>query len=1200
MTKPMPTTSVKVQGKQSFMGGKSSSSSSLPEYIAPPPTQMSGSPSPGIGSPKGARPRLSSGITAPPSGGIFVGDDGTNAEDHDILDVPPPALPPGQQGHSTLTLEQSDALDSIANMDFNSMIGINPNMASPGTADIAPPPISPSPQSASPLRGMSGGADQFARKMSSPSMPQGQTPMMPVGQIRTNSQLNMQSRLVKERSNSAAPFSNLAANAKQQQGMGASVAPYLQVSYSFGQPLLTMSMPQSPQSGSKPGTPRLRATFKNSPRASITSRNTAAAAAAADSRSKLRSASMGPDEAGASGAFDTGVLDLRFASMVVSTPGQTKTKGKGKSKRKAAKGIDITPTQCFFECFKRGGEGSGKEADGGSKGEAEEEIELGDNKRYDEFSNVDFARFYGGDPQKIVETFTGAFEDAKAYESILGKVTERNEFEMFKQDFDVHVGEDDDYIPAPGSSGTRSPAVTGSPRLSVGSAADKGNRGRVGSSPFAPANAGKAGGASGLLPDSSVPREFSVPADLWTCSAEEFGTALSGDRALDERMQQIAVEVKKVPQEKKNNIIRVLVCGDSTAKKGSWLVSLLGYGVLRNPTGNVMSRRVWLGDTLYYVQIKLSSGYSDAEVDQEITWANAFVLYWDVESRASYDAIPQLHQDITHQKNKLSLPMVIVMGNSSNAPEAAWSVTHTEAESLSDMLNVPLQNGMTTEDVAGSLHRLVEEFDTFKNEKNQPLRKRTDSLLGSIKRTQSGAAGAAGADGGGIDKSDVKGELEFVVLGDAFVGKTTFAKRVFDRTFLKTYNTTSSKFIRRKLIEMTSGDAYTIKLIDTPGYFVEKSAGDGADSASTTSAQSTSSSTTTTTGSGSSSSTVSYSSANTEAAAAAAAAAAERLGSPLMRSAATSTVNWLKQESLLQSQAFIAMFSMTSYQSFEYACDLIDHIQTARMETPDAKAPIVFLLGNKSDLLGLRAVDPRDIHRAAQRLGCSYAIVSCKDIENGNVFEALNQFVDECTIIGKAQVHEYARKPTAEFYSKQGYMFFGKEKRKCKTKMLFHVHDGVLQYGSNEKDFEALKFETLSFSDKTFFETDARQSQPLGGAGGGNAGTEANIHITIGQTKLWLLAQPESERNTWEAVIRLNMIRGKTMDPALAAQGGMAAAAALAGGAQGKRAVGAAGGMGAGAAMGTAAALAGDQQTGAGSDERHSHRSLLRHHKKKE
>lgn len=1193
----IPMMGAKVQAKPGISGMKSSSSSSLPEYIPAPHTSTS--PSPGINSPKGMRPRLASGITAPPAEAIFTnGEEQPGAPD----DVPPPPAAPGQPAYNTHTLGQTGPLDNIANMDMNIAIGLSASgsfAGSPNYSDNIPPPSSSGSQSPQP-----GSTDQLGRKMSSPALPQGplsrtsgSTTPQGAPQFRVAHPMSMQNRLVKERSNSAAPFANFPGkqqppppSPQQQQHSqlqqlqhqeGAGSAPYAQVTYHYGEPLLTKTMTQNSQGGAKAGAQAPRQLFKHSPKASIVSRNKAAAAAAGDSRGKLAGTAAGPEEGGASSTSSIGIL-----TVPIITFSSDAEKAKTGGKRKEAKKIDVLPSQIQFDCFRRD---QASDEDGAAEcadinapraEKAGGELELGENERYKEFPQVDFAQFYE-DGSRMKEVPTSA-EDAAVYEDILNKVSERNEFFMDEATAQAQIAaEEGSGIPGGISigSGTRSPASSGSPRLSVGNASDK-RRSRVGSSPFAPtsggAGAGGAGGSSvktgmgsGFVDDANVPHDFEVPTNLYGCKREELGAALVGNRAHDEQMQQIGFMVNKIPQDKQGNIIKVLVCGDPTANKGSWLVKLLGYGVLRNPTSNVLSRRVWLRDTLYYVEFKLSSGYSEAETDRDIAWANAFVLLWDVESRVSYDAIPQLHQDITHQKNKPSLPMVIVMGNSRNADEATWSVSRGEADSLQDMLSLPSLNGTTTEEVVDSFNRLIEEFVGFKaNLQQQQYKKRSDSLLGTIKRSQSTLGIGTGVEAGaGIDKSNVKGELEFVVLGDAFVGKTAFMKRISEKTFAKSYNATSTKIIRKKNIELTSGDVYSIRIIDTPGYFVEKSYVEGTDVTTTSSTTSS----------------IAYSSASTEAAAAAAAAASSdgssgKIGSAVTRGAATSTVNWLKQESLLQSQAFIAMFSMTSYQSFEYACDLIDHIQTARMETPDAKAPIVFLVGNKDDLTGLRAVDPQEIHNAAGRLGCSYSIISCRAIEDGRIFESLNRIVEECNIIGKAQVQEQARKPTLELYSKQGYLLSGKEKRKCKTKTFFYVHDGVLQYGSNEKDLE-----TLQLIGKTIIDTEAPPNNGIsqaGGAGSNNAGTEANIHITVGPTNLWILAQPEVEKLSWEAAIKLNMIKGKMQD------------SAAAGGAKPQ-------GAGAAAAAAGAAGAGNDQQFSA--DDRHSHRSLFKtHHKKKE
>lgn len=196
-------------------------------------------------------------------------------------------------------------------------------------------------------------------------------------------------------------------------------------------------------------------------------------------------------------------------------------------------------------------------------------------------------------------------------------------------------------------------------------------------------------------------------------------------------------------------------------------------------------------------------------------------------------------------------------------------------------------------------------------------------------------------------------ELEFVVLGDAFVGKTAFVGRAFGDAFTPGYTATTAKSMRKQVMRL-SNEGYIIKLVDSPGFFPEQA--------------------------------MRMHDTN------------DAVVSPL-ENAAEMAVQWLQQQSLLQAHGFVFLFSVTSRESFVFAQELVSRIQVALVDAPGARNQVKLLLGTKKDLLHMRSVGDAEIAEAAQRLGTLHSTVSLRTGEKELLRQLFERLVN--TLYGR-------------------------------------------------------------------------------------------------------------------------------------------------------------------------------------------------------
>ena len=191
----------------------------------------------------------------------------------------------------------------------------------------------------------------------------------------------------------------------------------------------------------------------------------------------------------------------------------------------------------------------------------------------------------------------------------------------------------------------------------------------------------------------------------------------------------------------------------------------------------------------------------------------------------------------------------------------------------------------------------------------------------------------------------------FVVLGDTFVGKTTFVQSFSSGTFTKCYTaTTAYSSIQRIITHENSTEKCTVKLVDTPGlFFIEQGMTD------------------------------TYS-------------------EDTVDNSVMATIQWLKRESLLHAHGYIILFSYVSVNSFEYACKLLSSLNTATL------AP-KYVVGTKNDLIHAIAVPPQEAEDRAKELKFGLSSLSLKSATQKDITDMMNKiikyFADQELLIAK-------------------------------------------------------------------------------------------------------------------------------------------------------------------------------------------------------
>ena len=453
-----------------------------------------------------------------------------------------------------------------------------------------------------------------------------------------------------------------------------------------------------------------------------------------------------------------------------------------------------------------------------------------------------------------------------------------------------------------------------------------------------------------------VPENMEVMKDVEMCSPSDVVEVLLGTS--EGAAQARDLEVTKEDLNEKNTI-KVCVCGTGESGKWGWITRLLGYSNSLLPDFNYLSKKVKINGIVNNVLFAVCNNEEDSGSPIKYRWADAFVLAFSVADHKSYEAITKVFRDIMKDNGGRYKPTVIVMNVTNNyREESSWKVSATESTVLSEILNVKVFRCDSPSSVVDSFKALCSIYKSKKTtiEKRGLHRtEATSTLINSFRVNKSSISPSMSPplEGSPNTKEHLytRSAYNFVVLGDTFVGKTTFVQSFSSGTFTKCYTaTTAYSSIQRIITHENSTEKCTVKLVDTPGlFFIEQGMTD------------------------------TYS-------------------EDTVDNSVMATIQWLKRESLLHAHGYIILFSYVSVNSFEYACKLLSSLNTATL------AP-KYVVGTKNDLIHAIAVPPQEAEDRAKELKFGLSSLSLKSATQKDITDMMNKiikyFADQELLIAK-------------------------------------------------------------------------------------------------------------------------------------------------------------------------------------------------------
>lgn len=536
--------------------------------------------------------------------------------------------------------------------------------------------------------------------------------------------------------------------------------------------------------------------------------------------------------------------------------------------------------------------------------------------------------------------------------------------------------------------------------------------------------------------------ELPVPRSWAECTdSRDLEALLQGDRVRDEMLERRdAAEGKR---------LRVLVCGTSTSNRAVWLAHFLGLQCARTPDRDVMHARFRANGQFHSLELA-QADQTFAASEFMYRWADAFVLVYDVGSRDSFESVKDFYRGITEERGTVYMPIIVVANHTVDQPEEAWKIPRAEAVTLSDTLSIPLAVCATPAETHESMRVLLGEV---------------------LKKAQRRPEGA-GATFGKAQRKEIT-ELEIVLLGDTFVGKTTFMSRVFDHKFEPSYVSTTAKVIRKGHV-VVNGEDCMIKIVDTP-WFPPSSQAAKATSSTMDSAH----------------------------------------RFDVMNASAMATVDWLKQQQLLQAQCFIVLFSLTNRDSYILAQDLVSQLKEAFLSAPKSASKVIFLIGTKEDQANSCVISGADLFAVAQslqgqsddttlRLQVLSTTMSLKDSPPDVL-----QTVFERLLTGLRRHGPAASAALGADLEKQGYLVPWKDGKKLKTKQFVTVRDSMVFLGHSEKEYDSEGQFTINENSAVDLLKE---------------GSSSRLHfVSNEQCELWFTASNQHEVEAWVACLRLNI-----------------------------------------------------------------------------
>ena len=334
--------------------------------------------------------------------------------------------------------------------------------------------------------------------------------------------------------------------------------------------------------------------------------------------------------------------------------------------------------------------------------------------------------------------------------------------------------------------------------------------------------------------------------------------------------------------------------------------------------------------------------------DNNIRLCSGFVFVFSVVSRESFDCINKYLITVQAEKESDSLPFLLVM-NDTNKPEDKWEVSLSEATQFAESIECPLVDlNKPTE----FTEQLAQFHDT------------TKKFMSKDK------------------KQETQKEIEVVVLGEEFVGKTTFIHNIMNGEFIEDYSGTGRKLTYRKLINDCQ-----IKFVDTPGWVARPN-------------------------------NVEYSKTTNE----------------YEKGDFEKSIEWLRENSLLNTPCFLFMFTGQSKSNLLIAKDFHNQINAAR--GLDAKQQLWINVGNKNELnIDINA--STNLWQAARQLGEIFEQISVKAKQFGNLLTRILNFANSSGSVQGSGIGTTER---------SGFLLKGKSKKNCKSKHFVKI--GTCNQGS--------------------------------------------------------------------------------------------------------------------------------------------------------
>ncbi|KAH3757892.1 hypothetical protein Pelo_10318 [Pelomyxa schiedti] len=373
---------------------------------------------------------------------------------------------------------------------------------------------------------------------------------------------------------------------------------------------------------------------------------------------------------------------------------------------------------------------------------------------------------------------------------------------------------------------------------------------------------------------------------------------------------------------------QICVVGSSTSNLANFFSSYIGMGCINEVQTNCFRKKIVSESFTQSYALDFCCCTEDlfGVNDYLFRVSKGFILVWNVDSRDSFDATHEYYQSILKIKGTDTVPMLLLMNHNFQS-EDSWKVSKSEGEALAEMFKCPLIDIAATAKLDAALLSMCQEAYYIDQKLSEPR-----FIAETARKNETGQS-----------------VLEIVLLGDAFVGKTTFLNKFHSRTFSEQYISTDSKVVQERVLEVerprSAKENFLVRLIDTPGFFTEQAISlDPACSGLSASKS-------------------------------------------VAQAAAEKAMEWLKQQSLMNCHGFVLLFNSTDKASFKFAEEVRKAIQAVRADFKGIQP--VALVGTKIDMISKRVIYDKDGQDLAAKYESSYTPVNLAQPQSLKAIEGI-------------------------------------------------------------------------------------------------------------------------------------------------------------------------------------------------------------------